>query len=136
MSSYLNIYLNPKAKYKTEDPLLLASYSRNTDVYQAFYENISPIHSHSDEEYTPLFKHHFEAILDDLEKDITSTNRRLELYKQYAKDNPDYIQEIINLEEILADYKSAYDTISFYKEMQEDIQNDNTDFECMCCDID
>lgn len=137
MSSYLNIYLVPKKKYvENNQTLLIASYSRNTGIYQAFYENISPIHSHSDEGYATLFKDKIQDVLNDLTKDIESTNRRLGLYKQYAKDNPDYIQEIIGLEEILGEYKETYNLVSFYYDMCQDMEDDYTDFESMCCDID
>ncbi len=42
MSNYLNIYLVPKKeKCEKQEPLLFASYSRNTDVYQ-YFETINP----------------------------------------------------------------------------------------------
>lgn len=43
MSSYLTFYLQPAQKKaeKPEEPMLLASYSRSSDVYQAFYEELA-----------------------------------------------------------------------------------------------
>lgn len=137
MSSYLNIYLVPKRKGNREKKkhLLLSSYSRNSDIYGIFYENISPIFSGNGDTCTPLTKVNVQGMLDDLDESIKSTKEMLDLYDKYAKDNPDYIQEIIGTREILKDYQSTYNMVEVLKDILEDTMNGYNDFEEMCCNI-
>lgn len=137
MSSYLNIYLVPERKDKKEKKqyLLLSSYSRSSDIYEAFYENINPIYSGNEDKYTTLTKVNIQVILDDLNKSIKSTQERLNLYDKYAKENPDYIQEIMSTREILQDYQSTYNIIEVLKDILDNIVDGYNDFEEMCCNI-
>lgn len=137
MSSYLNIYLVPERKDKKEKKqyLLLSSYSRSSDIYEAFYENINPIYSGNEDKYTTLTKVNIQVILDDLNKFIKSTQERLNLYDKYAKENPDYIQEIMSTREILQDYQSTYNIIEVLKDILDNIVDKYNDFEEMCCNI-
>lgn len=133
MSSYLNIYLVPKRKEEKEEKkyLLLMSYSRNSDIYQFFQENINPRYTG----YTSLSPDNMQLIIDDLENEIESSKERLELYDKYARDNPDYIQEILSTREILNDYRSTLDTVNAIKDIVENIEDGYSDFEEVCCNI-
>lgn len=138
MSSYLNIYLVPKRKDKkeTKQHLLLSSYSRNNDVYEVFYENIHPIFSGGEEDkYTTLTLVNIQEVLDDLNKSIQSTQERLDLYDKYAKDNQDYIQDILSTREIIQDYQSTYNIVCVLKDIIDNTVNGYNDFEAVCCNI-
>lgn len=141
MSSYLNIYLVPKRKDKTKDKkqyLLLASCSRNSDVYELFYTNINPtfIGNRKEANYTILTMVDMQDMIDDICSDIKASQERLEVYEQYASKNEEYIQEILNIREILRDYKSSYEYINFIKNIVEDTIGGFNDFEEVCCNID
>ena len=59
MSSYLSIYVVPKKKSPEEDKqhIILATYSRNTEMYQHLRENVNPAHIGMDEDrHTPIGK--------------------------------------------------------------------------------
>lgn len=137
MSSYLNIYLVPKRKDKKEKKqyLLLSSYSRSSDIYEAFYENINPAFSGNEDKYTTLTKVNIQRILDDLNESIKAVKERLDLYDNYAKDNPDYIQDIIGTREILQDYQSTYNMVEALKDILDNTVDGYNDFEEMCCNI-
>lgn len=137
MSSYLNIYLVPKRKDKKEKKqyLLLTSYSKSCDIYQAFYENINPVFTGNESKYTTLTDVNIQEVIVDLNEAIKSYKERLELYNKYAKDNPDYIEEIIGTKELLQDYQSTYNIASSIKDIIEDTLNDYNDFEEVCCNI-
>lgn len=138
MSSYLNIYLVPKRKDKSTEKqyLLLQSYSRNSDVYEAFYENVNPTFAGNERGYTILTKENIQSVVDDLEDSITSTKERLNLYEKYAKDNADYIGEILDARSALKDYEDTYGTVAFIQEMVWDVEAGYNGFEEVCCNID
>lgn len=139
MSSYLNIYLVPKRKDKEKEKkqyLLLTSYSRSSDVYEAFYENINPIFVGNEEKYTTLIKEDVQNILNDVSKSINLTKEKLKLYEKYASNNPDYIQSIIDEREVLKDYEHTYGDVAFIMDIVSDTLDDYNSFEEVCCNID
>ena len=71
MSSYLSFYIVPKRKSDTEKKqhIILTSFSRNSDIYQYFWENINPAYCGMEEKYTTLTKENVKSVIDDFEKD-------------------------------------------------------------------
>lgn len=139
MSSYLNIYLVPKRKDKEKDEkqyLLLTSYSRSSDVYEAFYENINPAFAGNEEKYTTLSKENVQSALNDVSKSINLTKEKLKLYEKYASDHPDYIQSIIDEREVLKDYEQTYGDVAFISDIVSDTIEGYNSFEEVCCNID
>ena len=138
MSSYLNIYLVPKRESKREKKqyLSLLSYSRSSDIYEAFYENMPIAFIGSEVKYTTLTKVNMQEILEDLSKNIKSTKERLELYEKYASDNPDYIQSILDERDVLKDYEATYGDVSCIKSIVDDTIDGHNSFEEVCCNID
>lgn len=138
MSSYLNIYLVPKRKDKDTEKqyLLLQSYSRNSDVYEVFYENINPVFAGNEEKYTTLTKENVQNILNDVSKSINLTKEKLKLYEKYASGHPDYIQSIIDEREVLKDYEQTYGDVAFIGDIVSGIIDDYNSFEEVCCNID
>lgn len=139
MSSYLNIYLVPKRKDKEKEKkqyLLLTSYSRSSDVYETFYENINPIFSGGEDKYTTLTKENIQNILDDVLKSISLTKDKLKLYEKYASNNSDYIQFIIDERDVLKDYEQTLGDVSFIKDIVNDTIDSYNSFEEVCCNID
>lgn len=100
MSSYLNIYLAPKktkieyegsnkkeVKISEGIPLRLQSWSRSTDVYQYFYELLSPafIGTEGEPKYSKVSKDDLMYITDSIEKEIENTKNLLEKKKEAFK---------------------------------------------------
>ena len=137
MSSYLSIYLVPKRKNKKEGKqyLLLSSYSRSSDLYEVFNENIPIAFCGNKEKYTTLTKVDMQKVLDELTKCITFTKERLQLYEKYASNNPDYIQSILDDREVLKDYEYTYGDASFIKGIVDDTVDNYNSFEEVCCNI-
>lgn len=138
MSSYLSIYIVPKRKSDKEEKkhILVAAFSRNSEIYQYFNENIHPAYNGNKEHpYTTLTKDNIQDVIADLSEDISSSKDRLMEYEKYAKDNPDYIQEIIELKQYISDLQYVQGEVCFIEEMV-----DGIDFyeklEEVCCNID
>lgn len=138
MSSYLSIYIVPKRKSKEEEKkhIIVAAFSRNSEIYQYFSENINPVYiGNKEHPYTTITKESIEDVITDLSRDISSYKDRLMEYEKYAKDNPDYIQEIIELKQHILDLQYTQGEVCFIEEMV-----DNIDFyeeiEEVCCNID
>lgn len=140
MSSYLSIYIVPKEKSDKEEKrhILIASYSRNTEIYQRFNENINPVFIGVNNEeipYTTIGKEGINAIMRDFDKDINSARNNLIEYEKYVLNNPKYIQDIISTKDYINDLQYWRDKTSFI----EDIVNDigfNDAIEEVCCNID
>lgn len=139
MSSYLSIYIVPKRKSKEEQKkhIILASYSRSTDIYQYFSENINPAFIGDDIEssYTTITKEDIASVLNDFDKDINSAKERLVEYEKYAPNNPEYISEIVSMKEYISELQYWRNKTSFIEDMTECIDF-YEEIEEVCCNID
>lgn len=133
MSSYLNFYLVPKKKEGQEEepkPLLFQSWSRNTNVYQAFDENFSIVYVGNKEAYTDITPSKVKDVIECVEEDLKKVKKRLketiklfkdtaitslEVYESYQNDclsTQEYIEE---LEEQIADLRGILTWVSDLK---------------------
>lgn len=139
MSSYLSIYIVPKRKSLGEKKkhIVLASYSRSTDIYQYFYENIHPAFVGNNEEtpFTTLTKENIGEVLKDFNEDITNANTRLTEYEKYAANNPDYIGEIIEQKEYINNLQYWRNKVSFIEDILDE-KDCYDEIEEVCCNID
>lgn len=142
MSSYLSIYIVPKKKSDKEEKrhILISSYSRNTEIYQRFSENINPVFigmesSKGEIPYTTIGKEGISAIMRDFDSDINSAKSHLIEYEKYALNNPKYIQEIISTKDYISDLQYWRDKTSFIEDMVNDV-GFNDAIEEVCCNID
>lgn len=133
MSSYLSIYVQKKGG----KPTILTSYSRNTDIYQYFNENLNIAYAGNEEKYTKLDKSDVDIVIREFESDINKAKERLTLYEKYASDNPDYIQDILDTKEYIGDLAYWKDKTSFIADMLNDIDyNHENGIEAVFCNID
>lgn len=138
MSSYLSIYIVPKRKSEKEEKkhILVAAFSRNSEIYQYFNENIHLAYNGNKERpYTTLTKDNIQDVITDLSRDISSSKDRLMEYEKYVKDNPDYIQEIIELKQYISDLQYTQGEVCFIEEMVDGIDF-YEEIEEICCNID
>lgn len=137
MSSYLNIYLKPK---KSEEKLLLASYGRNNEVYQAINENIHIAYignSENDEDnFTKLSAGDLQDVIHDCEETISHCKKRLDAYNKHLQKTVEGVNEILELEEYIDELKETLHTIQDWYSIAENIEDDFTDFEGMYANID
>lgn len=133
MSSYLSIYVQKKGG----KPTILTSYSRNTDIYQYFNDNLNIAYAGNEEKYTKLDKSDVDIVIREFESDINKAKERLTLYEKYAGDNPDYIQEILDTKEYIEDLTYWKDKTSFIEDMLNDKDyNYENGIEAVLCNID
>ena len=142
MSSYLTFYLVPKGGDKK--PLALISYSRNNDIYQAYYENVSPaFYGNGDEpNYTELTKDLSHHVVNELREDLNKIEKSHEakvkalqaLPKLEGEALEEYLQETTSTIDYINDLK---DTLKF-ADFIDDIVNDleYSDFEKVLINID
>ena len=109
MSSYLTFYLKPKGQDK---PLMFTSYSRSTDIYQAYYEELHPafIGNGDEPNYTELTSEMalqvVNAAKEDLKKAETALNNRIAAYKELGNMSDEAVQDIAETKDYIEDLKS------------------------------
>lgn len=138
MSSYLSIYIVPKRKSDKEEKkhILIAAFSRNSEIYQYFNENIHPAYNGNKEHpYTTITKESIEDVITDLSRDISSSKNVLVEYEKYAKDNPNFIQDIIELKQHVSDLQYTQGEVCFIEEIVDSIDF-YEEIEEVCCNID
>lgn len=118
MSSYLNIYLVPKADNEEAKPLLLSSFTRNSHVYQYIQDNISISFFGMEDEiqYTELTKEDILLVINDIKKDIDDYRKRIDIYYKIKKSSgsvSEIVNTVIELEELIAELTDALYTIEF-----------------------
>lgn len=146
MSSYLNFYIVPKSnEVQGAKPLLLTSYSRNTDIYQKFYEETHPVFIGNGDKpnYTELSTELMNDIINSARKDWDKAQQsyasRMDAYKSVKLDSEafdKYVEDVTSTEEYLKELKQ----LVTYLEAIADIVNDTslgcTDFEKVLINID
>ena len=142
MSSYLTFYLVPKGEDKK--PLALISYSRNNDIYQAYYEHANPaFYGNSDEpNYTELTKdlsHHVVSVLrEDLNKIEKTHETKVKalqaLPKLEGEALEEYLQETSSGVDYINDLKDTLKFADFIDDIVSDLEY--SDFEKVLINID
>lgn len=139
MSSYLSIYIVPKRKNEEEKKqhIILTAYSRSTDMYQYFDENLNPAFVGNGDEtpYTTITEEDINFVIAAFDKDINSAKSRLSEYEKFARDNTNCIQEIIDLKEYISDLEYWRNKASFIQDMISDARCYD-EIEEVCCNID
>lgn len=135
MSSYLNIYVQPKMKDgKESKKMCLMSFSRSHPLYQAideagsFYAYTS-IGENAEEQFYELSSDLINSICQDSNTEIQITEKRLNEYEKYAAGNSEIIQDIISTKEYLEELKETYNQLCFIRQIVDDVENDFSDFE-------
>lgn len=116
MSSYLNIYMLPQVTEENKEPkhLLLDQYSRNSDIYQAFNENINPIYAWKDdkEQFEELTEEKLSLVREGVKEDYDKGKNRLDEYEKHCN-TVDILDEIVELKDYLTELKETLSYINF-----------------------
>ena len=144
MSSYLTFYLVPKKdKEETKEPLVLMSYSRSSDIYQAFYKNVDIAYIGDDDKpnYTELTKDLVNKVVNTVKTDYDDTQKnfaaRMDAYKSIkleGKAFEDYVEDFQSTTLYLEELKESVIQIEFINSIIEDL--DYSDFEKVLINID
>lgn len=135
MSSYLNIYVQPKIKDSVESKkMCLMSCSRSHPLYQAineagsFYAYTS-IGENAEEQFYELSSDLISSVCQDLNTEIQIVEKRLNEYEKYAAGSSEIIQEIISTKDYLEELKETYNQLCFISQIVDDVENGFSDFE-------
>lgn len=142
MSSYLTFYLVPKDENKK--PLALISYSRNSEIYQAYYENAHPaFYGNGDKpNYTELIKDLSHHVVGELKEDLDKYEKNHEakikalqaLPKLEGEALEEYLQETSSGVEYINDLKDTLKFVEFIDDIVNDLEH--SDFEKILINID
>lgn len=134
MSSYLTFYAVPKVE--GIKPIALISYSRNTEIYQYFNDNLVIAYMGMEDcQYTELTSDKVRIVLDDVIRDISRTEKRIFEYEKYAAGNSEIINEILSLKEYLETLYYCRSRVEFIQEIVEDIRF-NDELKAIYCNVD
>lgn len=130
MSSYLTFYLVPKGEDKK--PLALIAYSRNSNIYQAYYENAHPaFYGNGDEpNYTELTKDLSHHVVSELKEDLDKYEKNHEakikalqaLPKLEGEALEEYLQETSSGVEYINDLKDTLRFADFIDDIVSDLE--------------
>lgn len=157
MSSYLTFYLVPKKTRKKYDfnkddghteievelstgtPLVLVSYSRSNEIYRAFNETLNPAYAGMEEKYTELTTDGCKRVIEDLESEIKSTEKRLEIDYKMLKEggySSELWDDIHSMEKYVSEQKETLESIRHICSLVNECSNGYNDFEKVLINID
>ena len=157
MSSYLTFYLVPKKTKKRYDynkddgsseievelstgtPLAFLSYSRGSEIYQAFNETLNPAYAGMEEKYTELTTADCDLVITELEKEIKSTEKRLKINYKMLKEggySSELWEDIHTMEEYLEEQKQILEEVHYISSFVYECINGYNDFEKVLINID
>lgn len=157
MSSYLSFYLVPKKTKKQYDfnkddgsteieveiskglPLLLSSYSRSSDIYQAYSDELNPAYCGMEEKYTELTYEDSKRVCKAFEEQMKETKQRLEIDYKILKEggyNSDLYEDIQSFEKYLAEQKASLEELKFISSLVYEVYEGYTDFEKVLINVD
>lgn len=157
MSSYLTFYLVPKKTRKRYDfnkddghteievelsngiPLVFLSYSRSNEIYRAFYETLNPAYAGDEEKYTELTTDGCKRVIEDLESEIKSTEKRLEIDYKMLKEGgyrSELWEDIHSMEKYLSEQKGTLDEVKHISNLVYECAEGYNDFEKVLINVD
>lgn len=157
MSSYLTFYLVPKKTKKKYDfnkddgsteievelskgePLCLMSYSRSSDIYQAYKDELNPAYCGMEEKYTEVTYEDSKRVCRSFEDEIKDTKQRLEIDYKMLKEggyNSDLWEEIQSFEKYYAEQKSVLEELKIISSLVYEVTKGYTDFEKVLINVD
>jgi hypothetical protein len=157
MSSYLTFYLVPKKTRKKYDfnkddghtetevelstgtPLALMSYSRNNEIYRAFNETLNPAYAGMEEKYTELTTDGCKRVIEDLENEIKSIEKRLNINYKMLKEggySSELWENIHSMEDYLSEQKETLESVRNISSLVYECTEGYNDFEKVLINVD
>lgn len=132
MSCYLNIYLVPKSEEgQGSKPIFLTQYSRSTDIYSAFTENMVVPYVIDKDVYADLTPSIMQEVKHDIEKSISTMRSRTNiLYKMLEKNyNEDLKDDIVSSEDFIKGLQEELKVIKKIEYIVSEVYSDWSDFD-------
>ena len=157
MSSYLTFYLVPKKTKKKYDfdkddgsteheielskgePLVLTSYSRSSDVYQAYNDTLHPAYCGMEDKDTELSYEDSQMVVRDFEKELNKTKEHLDVDYKMLKEggySSELWEEIHSWEKYVKEQSSTLEVLKFISSLVYEVYEEWTDFEKVLINID
>lgn len=141
MSNYLNFFLVPKRKegQEKQKPMHLMSYSRSSDIYQTFYEELNPPFDGGGNHFMELTKADIDRVITENKEHLRRTenrlNSRIQAYRTLHKEeSEDAVEDYVSTSEYIGELK---DTISTLKNISQIVYGlEFSDFEKIMINID
>lgn len=151
MSSYLTFYLVPKKEKNkwdgeedkkvtlTQEPLSFLSYSRSSEIYQAYNEAINPIaFCNEGNEYTELTVEKANEVVRECEKSIKDAEDSLKIEYKILKEggySNEVWVEIHSKEDYLKELRETLSELKFIAYVVEECTSNFNDFEKVLINI-
>ena len=157
MSSYLSFYVVPKKTKKKYDfnkddgsseievelskgePLLLLSYTRSSDIYQAYNETLHPAYSGMEEKYTEVTYEDSKNVIREFEADLKKTEERLKVDYKMLKEagySSELWEEIQSFEEYVNDQRKSLEELKSISNIVYEVYEGYNDFEKVLINVD
>ena len=135
MSSYLTFYLIPK-KVKTFEnmegiheiklsegvPLRIDCFSRSSNVYQYFYNNLNIAYCGKEDKYTEITPENFNTVLEVIKNDAVSLHKRIKSYYK-ALQGPNFREVLGDIEVFEEEHTDLLETYNYVKGLKTFIEN-------------
>lgn len=157
MSSYLTFYLVPKKTKKRYDynnengnteieiklsegqPLSLCSYSRSSNVYQAYNETLNPAYCGDEDRYTEVSYDDAQRVISEYKKDLEHAKKRLEIDYKMLKEggySSELYEDIHSIEAYLREQRECISELENIANIVYEVSEGFHDFEKVLCNID
>lgn len=117
MSSKLKFYKLSIQDNDSEKVTQIISFSRNDDIFNYFYDNCNIQDSYSGMKYSIISESDVEKVVNDINDDIRSEEKRLSEYEKYAMRDPKYIDDILAMKEHIGDLSRTLHYAEFIRMM-------------------
>ena len=126
-------------KLSEGEPLALMSYSRSSDIYQAYYETLNPVYAGDEDKYTDLTYKDAKRVCDEFEKEIKDIEERLRIDYKMLKEggySSELWDDIHSMETHLKEQKEVLEEMKFISNLVYYCENEYCDFEKVLINID
>ena len=121
------------------EPLLLLSYTRSSDIYQAYNDTLHPAYCGMEEKYTEVTYEDSKRVISEYEEDLKSTEERLKIDYKMLKEggySSELWDHIHSMESYLKEQREVLETLKQISSMVYDICEGYSDFEKVLINVD
>jgi hypothetical protein len=115
------------------------SYSRNNEIYRAFNETLNPAYAGMEEKYTELTTDGCKRVIEDLENEIKSIEKRLNINYKMLKEggySSELWENIHSMEDYLSEQKETLESVRKICSLVYECTEGYNDFEKVLINVD
>lgn len=135
MSSYLTFYLEDK---QSKEKKALTSYSRNSEMYQQFYEVLKPVYIGDGKEpkYTKLTQSDIQTVISEVQDETKKLEKRLVYEEKLALTDGDFINSVLMNKECIEENQALVAELAVYSQILADMEIGCSGFSGLYCNVD